>query len=218
MTTTWDTFSRPWQAALELAWEAFCSGTNPIGAVIADADGNILARGRNRIANADAPDGQFFNNKLAHAELNTLLTFNLDTYECRARGVALYSTMEPCPLCMGALYMSSVKALHFAARDPWSGSTNLLGTTPYLSYKAIKVSPPFDANLENVLTALSVFSRIDRDGEETLQDRVVASLREVFPQQVELGAALHRSGELERLRQNNVAAPEAFEYLLYQVK
>jgi tRNA(adenine34) deaminase len=45
----WDTLDLPWQAALEMAWEAYCVGTIPIGAAVADADDNIVARGRNRI-------------------------------------------------------------------------------------------------------------------------------------------------------------------------
>ena len=39
----------PWHAALELAWEAYLAGTIPVGSVVADADGRIVARGRNRI-------------------------------------------------------------------------------------------------------------------------------------------------------------------------
>jgi tRNA(Arg) A34 adenosine deaminase TadA len=168
----WDTLSLPWQSALEMAWEAFCADTNPIGAVIADADGNIIVRGRNRIKNTTAPDDQVCGNELAHAELNALLSLKLDYFECRDRGVALYTTLEPCPLCMGALYMSDVKTLHFAARDPWSGSTNLLGTTPYLSYKPIRVFPPFDPDLEASLIMLSVIFAIKEGSTSQLTDYV----------------------------------------------
>lgn len=38
-----------WRAVLELAWEAYLAGTIPVGAVVADADGRVVARGRNRI-------------------------------------------------------------------------------------------------------------------------------------------------------------------------
>ena len=38
-----------WRATLELAWEAYLAGTIPVGAVVADADGRVVARGRNRI-------------------------------------------------------------------------------------------------------------------------------------------------------------------------
>ncbi|MDO8754494.1 MAG: hypothetical protein Q7J80_11410, partial [Anaerolineales bacterium] len=74
----WDPLALPsqknsrivWQAALEMAWEAYCAGTIPIGAVVADADGRIVARGRNRILDTSAPDRQIYNDMLAHAEIN----------------------------------------------------------------------------------------------------------------------------------------------------
>jgi len=47
--TEWDRLSLPWQACLEEAWSAYCASTIPIGAVVVDADGRILSRGRNRI-------------------------------------------------------------------------------------------------------------------------------------------------------------------------
>ena len=89
----WENLSLPWQAALEMAWEAYCSGTIPIGAVIADTDGNVVARGRNRIMDTTAPERQVCSNELAHAEMNALLSLTLNYEECKR--VALYTTMEP---------------------------------------------------------------------------------------------------------------------------
>jgi len=47
--TLWEGLDLPWQACVAEAWAAFCAGSLPIGAVIADAQGAIFARGRNRI-------------------------------------------------------------------------------------------------------------------------------------------------------------------------
>ncbi|MEX2534009.1 MAG: integrase core domain-containing protein [Trueperaceae bacterium] len=47
---TFETLTKPWQACLSLAWEAYCAGSLPIGAIITDDQGKILARGRNRLA------------------------------------------------------------------------------------------------------------------------------------------------------------------------
>jgi tRNA(Arg) A34 adenosine deaminase TadA len=214
----WDTLNLPWQAALEMAWEAYCDGTIPIGAVIADADGNIITRGRNRIKNTNAPDGQICSNELAHAELNALLSLKLNRDECKDRGIALYTTMEPCPLCMGALYMSNVKTLHFAAREPWAGSTNLLGTTPYLSIKPFRVFSPFDLKLEIAITAIAVTFDIECRGEEIIQGHVFNAQREIFPEGVELSVALYHSGKLTQLKEKHADAKEVFEYLASQVK
>jgi tRNA(adenine34) deaminase len=212
----WDGLSLPWQAALEMAWEAYCDDTIPIGAVIADINGNVFARGRNRIKNVTAPERQVCNNELAHAEMNALLSLTLDYEECK--DVALYTTMEPCPLCMGALYMSDVKVVHFAARDPWAGSTNLLGTTPYLSRKPIRVFSPFDPDLENALTAICVTFYINMYGEDTIERMYFGSLRETLPKGVEAGIALYHSGQLTKFKEKNAKSKQVFEYLSHQVQ
>lgn len=214
----WETLSIPWQAALEMAWEAYCVGTIPIGAVIADADGNIVSRGRNRIMDKIAPDNQVCSNELAHAELNALLSLKLNNDECKAKGVALYTTMEPCPLCMGALYMSDVKALHFAARDPWAGSANLLGTTPYLSLKPIKVFEPFDPALEKIMVAMIVDHAVRFWGEASISNRFFKTMRETIPNGVEMGIALYRSDELRKRQKENLPASEIINWLIHQVQ
>ena len=70
----------------------------------------------------------------------------------------LYATLEPCPLCFSALYMSDVRKLVFAAADRYGGSTNLLGATPYLSRKPIEISGPLPS-----LGAVSIFLNVYSD-------------------------------------------------------
>lgn len=212
----WESLSSPWQAALEMAWEAYCAGTIPIGAVIADANGNIVSRGRNRILDTSAPEGQVCNDMLAHAEINALLSLKLDQ-ESRHDSI-LYTTMEPCPLCMGAFYMSSVRTIHFAARDPYAGSINLLGTTPYLSRKPIRVVAPFEASLEISLIAMLADTEINLRGDSVITSRFFAEWREMSPQAVETGIALHRSGELRKIQKEAPPAREAFNWLANQVQ
>jgi tRNA(adenine34) deaminase len=213
----WDSLSLPWQAALEMAWEAYCNGTVPIGAVIADADGNIVSRGRNRIQDESLSAGQISSNNLAHAEINALLSLKLNRED--ARQSALYTTMEPCPLCMGALYMSDVKTLHFAARDPWSGSTNLLNATPYLSQKPVKVFAPYDAVLEDSLIALHTEYKVHQRGEQGFIEHPFFDVfRAVLPNAIEKGIALHRSGELRAKQKEGLPANEAFNWLANQVQ
>lgn len=214
----WENLSPQWQAALEMAWEAYCSGTIPIGAVIADAEGNIYARGRNRIMDTGAPDNQVCANELAHAELNALLSLKLDYDECKAKSVALYTTMEPCPLCMGAVYMSDVKTLHYAAHDPWAGSTNLLGTTPYLSRKSIKVFEPHDTVLEDILVALLTEYELHKRGEDFLSNRFFDVIRAILPNAVEKGIAFYRSGELRKKQKAELPANQVFDWLAHQVQ
>jgi tRNA(Arg) A34 adenosine deaminase TadA len=214
--TMWENLSLPWRAALEMAWEAYCAGTIPIGAVVADAEGNIVSRGRNRILDTSAPQGQIYDDMLAHAEINALLALKLD--QERRHEAALYTTMEPCPLCMGAFYMSSVRTIHFAARDPYAGSTNLLGTTPYLSRKPIRVAAPFDAALETSLIAMMAETEITLRGESVITSRFFAEWREMSPQAVEWGIALYRSNELRARQQAGLPANLVFDWLANQVQ
>src|SRR3989304_2547898 len=94
----WDWLSLPWQACFEEAWAAYCTGSVPVGAVVVDAGGVILSRGRNRI-NDSAGEGSYLHGQtLAHAEINALVALNsgeVDRHNC-----TLYTTTEPCPLCM----------------------------------------------------------------------------------------------------------------------
>ena len=202
----WADLSTPWQACLEEAWTAYCAGTIPIGAAITDGEGKILSRGRNRIWDANVPAGQVGQTELAHAELNALLALGVDQGDRHTW--ALYTTTEPCPLCLGAFYMSGVRNLHYASRDPWAGSTNLLGTTPYLSRKAIHVTGPEDPQLEVAIVALFVEWELYSYRERLSVVR--EGLQIIVPLGVSLGTELYRSGKLRQMAL--VAAPTAEVY------
>lgn len=151
--TMWETLSAPWKLCLEQSWKAYCSGTIPIGAVILNASNELIASGRNRIFDKSAPLKQVAGSKLAHAEINALLQIppddeNVGTY-------SLYTAVEPCPLCSGALYMSGIREVHFAARDSHAGSTNMYGKTAYLARKAMRVFGP-TRELEAVVLVLNM--------------------------------------------------------------
>lgn len=197
----WETLSAPWQACIEEAWAAYRAGSVPIGACITDPDGRILTRGRNRIHDEGAKIERLVqNHDLAHAEMNALLVLDNDPVERRA--CILYTTNEPCPLCLGAWYMSGVRNLAFAARDPWAGSVNLLGTTPYLSRKAVRVTAPERHDLETLVVALHVDFTL-RAGAQTVAD-FLALWRAVVPEGVALGERLHRAGLLRRWAEEGI--------------
>ncbi len=212
----WDTLSKPWQAAIEMAWEAYCIETVPIGAIVTDCDGNILTRGRNRILDKSAPGKQIHGDMLAHAELNALLDLKLDQ-ESRHISV-LYTTMEPCPLCMGAIYMSSIRTLRFASRDPYAGSTNLLGATWYLSRKPVQAFGPDNPALEIILMAISLEFELFMRREAFSQNALVKRWREVVPKGVELAEKLYQSGKLREKKENNAPAGEVIDWLVNQVQ
>jgi tRNA(Arg) A34 adenosine deaminase TadA len=81
-----------WERALELAWESFCGGTTPVGAVVTDAAGAIVAEGRGRRFENAAPPGQLAWTGVAHAELNALAQLGPDRHYTDH---ALLTTLEP---------------------------------------------------------------------------------------------------------------------------
>ena len=99
--------------ALAEAEAAAARGEVPVGAVVVDADGRVLARAANRVEELADPS--------AHAELLALRT------ACSARGrprlpdCDLYVTLEPCPMCAHAISMARIRRLYFGAADPKSG-------------------------------------------------------------------------------------------------
>ncbi|HEX7013353.1 MAG TPA: tRNA adenosine(34) deaminase TadA [Steroidobacteraceae bacterium] len=99
--------------ALELAREAERAGEVPVGAVLVK-DGVIVGEGWNRPISTNDPT--------AHAEIVALRAAaeRLATY--RLLDTTLYVTLEPCPMCAGAMVHSRVKRLVYAATDPRAGA------------------------------------------------------------------------------------------------
>ena len=94
--------------ALRLARLAGAEGEVPVGAVVV-LDGCILGRGRN------APIGKC--DPTAHAEILALREAAAAAGNYRLEGATLYSTMEPCAMCAGALVTARLERLVFGARD-----------------------------------------------------------------------------------------------------
>lgn len=112
----------PWNDVFRLMKEAYDAGTIPVGAVVTDGSGAVVARGRNRIFDT-AVDGELGASRLAHAEINALLGLSSDrTYESHT----LYTALEPCHLCLSAAYSVRIGTVRFAARDRYGGAIGRL--------------------------------------------------------------------------------------------
>lgn len=132
---------RAWRRSFELAWDAFQAGSIPVGAVVVDEAGDIVAQGRNRIFESDAPERQLARSFLAHAELNALA--GLDT-ERRYGGHALYTTLEPCALCIGAAIMVMVGSVRYASNDVYAGGSRLQLDNPHTARQPLILEGPLD--------------------------------------------------------------------------
>lgn len=99
--------------ALQEARQAAAEGEVPVGAVL-EYQGNVIAADHNRMVQRKDP--------VAHAELLTLQKGITTHAEKWLLDTTLYVTLEPCAMCAGALVLSRVKRLVFAAPDPKGGA------------------------------------------------------------------------------------------------
>ncbi len=99
--------------AIALAEECFSSGDVPVGCVIVSPSGEIIGEGRNR-READR-------SATAHAEVEAITDACRRLGSWRLEGCTLYVTLEPCPMCAGAIINSRVAEVRYGAREEKSG-------------------------------------------------------------------------------------------------
>ena len=112
--------------AFKEAEKAFLENEVPIGSVVV-LDGRIIGRGRNQVEALKDPT--------AHAELLAITAAANESNDQRLSEAVLYTTLEPCPMCMGAILLSRIKEVVFAARDPRFGAAG--------SYVSLHNKSPF---------------------------------------------------------------------------
>ncbi len=105
--------------ALAEARRAVETGDVPVGAVVTDAAGHVVARGRNR-READA-------DPTAHAELLALRAAAAAAGSWRLEGCTLYVTLEPCAMCAAACVLARLACVVWGAPDPKGGFAGSLG-------------------------------------------------------------------------------------------
>lgn len=101
--------------ALDLANKALKEGEVPVGAVIVK-DGKIIAEGRNM--------REAKRNALSHAEIEAINNACKALNSWRLDGCEMYVTLEPCPMCAGAIINARIKTLIFGAFDLKAGSVD----------------------------------------------------------------------------------------------
>lgn len=99
--------------ALLEARKAAERGEVPVGAVLVDSDGNVLAADGNRTREHNDPT--------AHAEILVIRAACEKLGNERLSGCDLYVTLEPCPMCASAISQARIARLYYGASDPKSG-------------------------------------------------------------------------------------------------
>lgn len=106
----------PMQQALEQARAAAARGEVPVGAVLVDAAGTVLAAAGNRVEELADPT--------AHAELLVLRAAAARLGTPRLVDCDLWVSLEPCPMCAYAISMARIRRLYYGAADPKAGGVD----------------------------------------------------------------------------------------------
>jgi len=106
-------FTSHMDRALTEAQAAARRGETPVGAVVVAPDGAVLAAAGNRVRELADPS--------AHAEMLALRAAAKAAGSERLTGCDLYVTLEPCPMCAGAVSLARIRRLYYGAADPKTG-------------------------------------------------------------------------------------------------
>ena len=148
--------------AIQLSIENVHSGRGgPFGAVIVK-DGNIIAEGANQVTSTNDPT--------AHAEVLAIRAGLPETGRLRTEGCEIYTSCEPCPMCLGAIYWARLSRVYFANAD---ADASRIGFDDSLIYREI-AQPAFAAqDSDDSDDARRGAGGVSRLGREAEQDRLL---------------------------------------------
>lgn len=106
----------PMERALMEAEKARARGEVPVGAVITDTNGDVIAANGNRMRENLDPT--------AHAEMLVIREAAQIRSEIRLTDCDLHVTLEPCPMCAGAISFARIRRLYYGAGDPKGGAVD----------------------------------------------------------------------------------------------
>jgi len=202
----WKQLDMPWRIAFEEAWKSYKRGSFPVGAALMDSYGTFMASGRNCIK--DLEKNSIHCHPLAHAVINTLLKVQtqkhskLDEYQ-------LYTTLEPCPLCFGALILSNVKHLHYAAKDDYAGSSDL--TNEYILNHKLEIDGPFDSLSDLQIALITVYLLENNEGNT---EKYFKKWEKTNKCGIVAGKKWYQHNRLKNYKEQDVPFAEVYEILL----
>jgi tRNA(Arg) A34 adenosine deaminase TadA len=141
--------SKEWRMCFHLAVDAFRHNSLPIGCIVFDETGKPISKAHAKMIYASPKS-----NMVQHAEIEALTKVLLPQLEQK---LTLYTTVEPCPMCFGAMNVARIAELHYGTRDPWAGSTNLLDGNWYMKRKHIDILPA-QKEFERIMAIFVVYA------------------------------------------------------------
>lgn len=126
--------------ALVQAIKAQAEGQNPIGCVIVDENGNIIASAHNEVSKR--------NDRTAHAEMLAINRAIRAVSNENTREWSLYTTIEPCIMCLCTIVMCHIGTVVWGAEDRHIEAHKLLTATPYMKTRRLVTIACPDADIE----------------------------------------------------------------------
>lgn len=144
--------------ALKEAQKAEEADEVPVGAIIVDANQEVLGRGFNRSISTNDPT--------SHAEINALRLASANVQNYRLTNTCIYVTIEPCIMCIGAIIHARVKRIVFGAPDPkWGAVVSLyqMASDHRLNHSPEIVSGICEKEAKDLIKGFFRKKRRDRD-------------------------------------------------------
>lgn len=192
--------SIPWSVVFSEAWAAYQDGTIPVGAAFVDATGQVRYVGRNQVFSQKSGSMPIQHTRLVHAEINVLA--QASPADRLYEGI-LYTTLEPCAMCVGAAVVCGIRHIRYAAKDGPTGASGLLTAHPFLASKNVKLEGP-----EGVLGAASLVLMTDwilREDSETA-GRTLDAYRAQDERALDLAQEWVRAGRMQAMAQAGVSS------------
>jgi tRNA(Arg) A34 adenosine deaminase TadA len=182
----WDTLHPAFQRSLDLAYEAAAASGLAAGSVLTDATDRIVAEGRNHAYDPPGGPDVLQGSPLAHAELNVLAMVPIQR---ELGSCTLWSTQEPCSMCVAAASFTGVGTIRYMAPDPWAIATD----QPHADRSAVGPAEDQWIVSANILFLLGIAS-----GPAGLQHPTMARNREREPETAAIVIELVTSGRDQR--------------------
>ena len=185
-----DDLDATWQGALAQAWRAHVLGSIGVGALLTDGTGAIVAEGRNRVGDSSAPPGRLHGTYLAHAEMDVLAQLAVGDYERHT----IWTTLQPCLLCISAVVTAHVGSVRFMAADPlWAGIEKLPELNPQAAKRWPEVDGPLAGPIASFCATLPMVWFFQRQG----GGAAVSSYQADYPGVVALAGRLAQERTLD---------------------
>ncbi len=193
-----------WQTVFSLAWEAYKAGNLPIGAAVFDTNGNLVCDGKNNTKNKNIK-----NPRISHAETQCLRDLDISQHP-DFKNYTIYTTMEPCPMCMGTIVMCGIRNIEVASLDAYCGALHYSRYDPYIRDKNLNIT---------VLGGEAQAVQLAWQGAVELktfdyESKVFVKFRETDSRACDIAHILKDTGYLDKASEENFTCQEVYDYIV----